>query len=107
MGRDMIPRLLAPLVMVAALLGFAPSAHADDCTTQASTHGEQILTGIVCADESVSAPSSGSGTAPVNLVPVFHPNAGVGACGAALGLNPAACAPAPAPAAPAAAPALT
>jgi len=46
---------------------------------------------------------------PVHLAPVFQPNADVGACGAALALNPAACAPPPppAPAAPPAAPALT
>ncbi len=45
----------------------------------------------------------------VHLAPVFQPNADVGACGAALALNPAACAPPPppAPAAPPAAPALT
>ncbi len=42
----------------------------------------------------------------MNLAPVFPPRANIGACGAALALNPAACAPA-APAAPVAAPALT
>jgi len=47
--------------------------------------------------------------AAIHLTPVFQPNADVGACGAALALNPAACAPPPppAPAAPPAAPALT
>ena len=57
-----------------------------------------------------ATPTGESGVeAAIHLTPVFSPNADVGACGAALALNPAACAPAPAPApaAPAAVPALT
>ena len=99
-------------VMCLALLGWllVLAGPANACQTDAAATADAFTGQVVCVDEPTH---EGAGSAEqtndqvVNLTPVFHPNADVGACGAALGLNPAACAPAPAPAAPVAAPALT
>jgi hypothetical protein len=87
----------------------APAASADG---DASACADAYCVHMTVSDDPTQ-PSASIGESDaqdaVHLAPVFHPNADVGACGAALGLSPAACAPAPAPApaAPAAAPALT
>ena len=104
-----IARLMC-IGLLSWLLVLAVPAQA--CDTDAAAAADAFTSEVVCADgpshhEAGSAGQSNEQV--VHLAPVFQPNADVGACGAALALNPAACAPPPppAPAAPPAAPALT
>jgi hypothetical protein len=100
--------LLVGLVAIAILNTFVGSAHADDPDVKAGTKDFIVKLrqdGVSKAEHADASPSAGQ---VASLSPVFHPNADVGACVAALALDPAACAPPPPPpAAPTAAPALT
>ena len=89
-----------------------PTAQPMSCYTHASgaeTFIQCMRPGVTARDPVTDSTTESSVSAqPVEPSAVFHPSADIGACGAALALNPAACAPPPPPpAAPAAAPALT
>jgi len=100
--------VFAAIVILTVL---TPTASAKSCSTHASGAGNFFYASSRCpARDPVtgSTTESSSNPQPVNLIAVFPPRANIGACGAALALNPAACAPPPPPpAAPPAAPALT
>jgi len=100
--------------LVVALLAFGlwvvpNSAAADSCTAKATSLHNAFASSLSCLNQTSHATSTNSTSNPtIALHPAFPPRANIGACGAALALNPAACAPPPPPpAAPPAAPALT
>ena len=103
-------RRLGPALALAALplcIG-APAVADGDASSCADAYCVHMQVSEVPKEQ--AGPTGESDVkAALHLMPVFSPNADVGACAAALALNPAACAPAPTPqpAAPAAAPALT
>jgi hypothetical protein len=103
-------RAVQALMALALLFAFLPTiAVADDIKARGNgdvinVFGEQGLR----TTRQKSRPEDDPSAKPVALVAVFPSRANIGACGAALALDPAACAPPPPPpAAPAPAPALT
>src|SRR4051794_16150627 len=84
------------------------SAAADSCKARATSLHNAFASSLSCLTQPSHATSkNSSSTRIIALRPAFPPRANIGACGAALALNPAACAPPPPPAPQAAAPALT